>query len=387
MFTGKGKELSYEIGPIRPPSEAYSLLVRFTRNCPWNKCAFCNLYKRTRFEKRTIEEIRQDIDTIKSIHDRIREMSLARGGDGRTTQSLAEEICSDSAMNECYKSVAVWMYFGGRNVFIQDAHSLAMSPEGFLECLTYLRETFPGIERITSYARARTIAERLSVEDLVKMKRAGLTRLHIGFESGSDRVLAFMKKGATKAQQVECGQKIKASGIELSEYIILGLGGKAWWEEHALESADAINRIDPDYIRMRTLTVNRHMPLYEKIQNGDWLVPDPESLLREERLFIENLTNISSTIKSDHMLNLLEEVDGRLPGDKEKILSVIGRYFELSDERRLVFQFGKRLGAYRSIDDLHDVAVYDRIKKTMRELDSKAPGSVEKVISLLRETV
>ena len=385
MSTRKGKELSYEIGPIRPPSEAYSLLVRFTRNCPWNKCAFCNLYKRTRFQKRTIEEIKQDIDTIKNIHDHIREMSLARGWGGRTTQSLAQEICSNSAMNECYRSVAVWMYFGGKNVFIQDAHSLAMNPQGFLECLTYLKETFPGIERITSYARARTISERLSVEDLAKMRTAGLTRLHIGFESGSDRVLAFMKKGATKAQQIECGQKIKASGIELSEYIILGLGGKRWWEEHALESADAINRIDPDYIRMRTLTVNKHMPLYEKIQSNDFLVPDPEDVLHEERLFIDNLINISSIIKSDHMLNLLEEVDGQLPGDKEKILSVIDRYFELSDEERLVFKFGRRLGTYRSINDLHDVSVYNRVKKAMGEMNSKAPGSIERIISILHE--
>ncbi|HEY3278377.1 MAG TPA: radical SAM protein [Syntrophorhabdaceae bacterium] len=378
----EGKELFYEIGPIRPPSEAYSLLVRFTRNCPWNKCTFCNLYKKTRFQKRTIDEIKQDIDTIKSIHDHIKEMS---GGNGCTTRSLAEEICMNPSFNECYKSVAVWMYFGGKNVFIQDAHSLAMNPEAFLECLTYLKETFPGIERITCYARARTIAERLSVEDLIKMRSDGLTRLHVGFESGSDRVLAFMKKGVTKAQQIECGQKVKASGIELSEYIVLGLGGKTWSEEHAKESADAINRIDPDYIRMRTLTINRRMPLYEKIQSGDFPVPDPEDLLHEERLFIENLNNISSTVKSDHMLNLLEEVDGRLPGDKEKILSVIDRYFELSDEERLVFQFGRRSGTFRSTDDLRDIAVFDRIKKRMKEMNSRTPGKVEKILSILHE--
>ncbi len=377
----KGKELSYEIGPIRPPSEAYSLLVRFTRNCPWNRCAFCNLYKRTRFQKRTIEEIKQDIDTIKGIHDHIRDMSLARGWGGRTTRSLAQEICSNSAMNECYRSVAVWMYFGGKNVFIQDAHSLAMNPGSFLECLMYLKETFPRIDRITSYARARTISERLSVEDLVKMRRAGLTRLHIGFESGSDKVLAFMKKGVTKAQQIECGQKVKASGIELSEYVILGLGGKTWREEHAWESAYAINRIDPDYIRMRTLEVSKHMPLYEKIRSGEFLIPDPEGLLHEERLFIESLMDISSIVKSDHIGNLLEEVDGRLPGDKGKILSVIDRYFELNEEERGVFRFGRRLGALRSTDDLCDMSLYDRIKKTMEEMESKAPGSVEKAVS------
>lgn len=242
-----------------------------------------------------------------------------------------------------------------------------------------------GIERITCYARARTIAKRLSVEDLIKMRKDGLTRLHVGFESGSDRVLAFMKKGVTKAQQIECGQKVKASGIELSEYIVLGLGGKKWGEEHAKESADAINRIDPDYIRMRTLTINRRMPLHEKIKSGDFLIPDPEDLLHEERLFIDNLNNISSIIKSDHMLNLLEEVDGRLPGDKEKILSVIDRYFQLNDDERLVFQFGRRLGTYRSTNDLHDIAVFDRIKKRIKEMNSRTPGRVEKILSILHD--
>jgi radical SAM superfamily enzyme YgiQ (UPF0313 family) len=384
MSTGKEK-LSYEIGPIRPPSEAYSLLVRFTRNCPWNQCAFCNLYKGTRFQKRPVEEIKGDIDTIREIHDRIVDMSVARGLGGRVTRSLAEGILSDPSMNDCWQSVAVWMYFGGTHVFIQDAHSLTMSHDGFLECLTYLRERFPAIERITSYARARTIAERVSVEDLVKMRDAGLTRLHIGFESGSDRVLAFMKKGVTKAQQIECGQKVKASGIELSEYIILGLGGKAWWEEHALESADAINRIDPDYIRMRTLTVNRHMPLYEKIRSGEYLVMDPDDVIHEERLFVGSLTGITSIIKSDHMLNLLEEVDGRLPGDKEKILSVIDRYSGLNDEDRLIYKVGRRMGTYRAIDDLSDTSTYERVKRAMRQMDARSPGSVEKLVSLLHE--
>ena len=39
--------MKYEIGPIRPPSEAQSLLIRVTRGCHWNKCKFCGLYKNT----------------------------------------------------------------------------------------------------------------------------------------------------------------------------------------------------------------------------------------------------------------------------------------------------------------------------------------------------
>ena len=379
------RSLRYEIGPIRPPNEAYSLLLRFTRNCPWNKCLFCNLYKGKKFEKRPVEDIKRDISVVKAISDNIQQMSVEKGLGGRVTESLVEEIFSSYVVNECYKSVAVWMYFGGKNVFIQDAHSLTMDSDSFLETLHYLKETFPGIDRITSYARARTVATRMTVDTLKQFREAGLTRLHIGLESGSDKVLSFMKKGVTKAQHIECGRKIKESGIELSEYLILGLGGKGLMEEHAAESADALNQIDPDYIRMRSLMVHKQMPLFEKIQSGDFIIPGAEDLLHEERLFIEKLEGITSRIKSDHILNLLEEVDGRLPYDKKKMIDVIDRYFALDEEERLIFRFGRRSGIYRNIDDLKDELTHFRLKKSIKEMEVKAPGSVDSAVSLFIE--
>ncbi len=379
------KTLRYEIGPIRPPNEAYSLLMRFTRNCPWGKCAFCHLYKGRRFEKRKIDEIKRDVDTIKAICEELKQISLERGYSGRITESFIEEIFSSQTVNECYKSVAVWQFFGGRNVFIQDANSLAMKPEVVVEALSYLKEVFPSIDRVTSYARSRTIAKRLTPDDLVRLREAGLTRLHIGLESGCDEVLKYMNKGVTKAEHIAAGRKVKESGIELSQYIILGLGGRRWWREHALETADVLNRVNPDFIRFRTLTVLRNMPLYEKMQEGDFISPSAEEILNEEKLLIETLDGIDSYVKSDHILNLLEEVDGRLPGDKEKILAVIDRYFGLNSEQRLVYRFGRRSGIYRRLDDLGDELAYFRTKKAIKDMESKDPGSVERAISLLLE--
>ena len=379
------RSLRYEIGPIRPPNEAYSLLVRFTRNCSWNKCAFCQLYKGKRFEKRTIEEIRSDIDTIKAIHDDIKGLSVKKGFSGRITDSLVEGIFDSHIINESYKSVAVWMYFGCKNVFIQDANSLAMKPEVMMEALRYLRETFPSIDRVTSYARSRTIAKGVKAENLRKMKEAGLTRLHVGLESGNDALLKYMNKGVTREEHILCGKKVKEAGIELSEYVVLGMGGKKWWREHAIDTAAALNAIDPDFIRFRTLKLLRTMPLYEKMESGDFLLPDEEDILREERLLIENLEGITSYVKSDHILNLLEEIDGRMPSDKKKFLGTIDRYFGLAQEERLVYRFGRRSGIYRSLDDLRDELTFYRIKKSIREMEAKEPGSVEKTISLLLE--
>ncbi|HOP86597.1 MAG TPA: radical SAM protein [Syntrophorhabdaceae bacterium] len=379
------KSLRYEIGPIRPPNEAYSLLVRFTRNCPWNKCAFCHTYKGKRFEKRPLEEIKRDIDTIRAIYDDIIETSWKLGLGGKITEDFAENILSSVGYNDCYKSVLVWAYFGGKNVFIQDANSPAMNPLVMAEAIKYLKEKLPTVERITSYARSRTIAKRLRLEDLIRLRRAGLTRLHIGLESGSNFILKYVNKGVTKEEHIEAGKKVKESGIELSEYIVLGLGGRKWWQEHAMETADTLNKIDPDFIRFRTLKVLRDMPLYEKVEKGEFIIPHEEEILIEEKMLIENLSGIRSYIKSDHILNLLEEVDGRLPEDKEKLIGIIDKYLSFDEEKRLIFRFGRRAGIYRSLDDLNDELTYFRIKKELREMESKEPGSVEKTLSLLLE--
>lgn len=377
--------MRYEIGPIRPPNEAYSLLVRFTRNCPWGKCAFCRSYKQKRFEKRSVEEIQEDIDIIRQIRDDIVALSWEKGFGGAINDSLIDLIFSTPAYNEYFKSVAIWLYFGGKNVFIQDANSLVMKPDDFIDALAYLKEKFPSIDRVTSYARSRTIAKRLTTEDLVRMRGAGLTRLHIGLETGSDFLLKYMSKGVTKDEHIECGRKVKESGIELSEYVVLGLGGKKWWKEHATETADALNKINPDFIRFRTLKVLRDIPLYQKVESGDFLILHEEEILVEEKYLIERLEGITSAIKSDHILNLLEEVDGKLPEDKKRILAVIDDYFSLSDEQRLVFRFGRRAGMYRKISDLQDELTYFRIKKAIKEIEEKEPGSVEKTLSLLLE--
>lgn len=377
--------LRYEIGPIRPPSEAYSLLVRFTRNCPWNKCEFCHLYKGKKFEKRPLDEIRKDIDTIKKICEEIKSLSWKAGFGGEINPTLVERILSDNSYNECMRSVAVWLYFGGKHVFIQDANSLVMKADALVEALQYLKNTFPSIDRVTSYARSQTISQLWSVEELKRVKEAGLTRLHLGLESGSDFLLKYMKKGVTKAEHIRAGRMIKESGIELSEYVVCGMGGRKWWREHALETADALNQIDPDFIRFRTLKVLRGMLLYKKVESGDFEIAHEEEILREIRLLIEHLEGIASHVKSDHILNLLEEVDGKLPEDKGRLIATIDRYFALDDEQRLVFRLGRRAGMYRSLNDLQDELAYARLRKAIREMEEREPGSVEKQLSLLLE--
>jgi radical SAM superfamily enzyme YgiQ (UPF0313 family) len=375
----------FEQGPIRPPSEAKSLLIRVTRNCPWNKCAFCHTYQGCKFEFRTVEDIRNDIEAVRGIAEEIRALSWRTGEGGSVSREVVAAIFSNEHLyGDAFRSVAAWLYYGGDSVFLQDADSLILKPDDLLEVLRFIREAFPQVSRITSYCRSKT-AKRRSVEELRKLREAGLTRIHIGLESGSDPVLKFIRKGVTAAEHIEGGKHVVASGISLCEYVMPGLGGERWSQEHAVETARVLNEINPDFIRLRSLQVRRGTALYDRMQKGEFKPLGDEDVLREIRVFIEHLEGISSTLISDHILNLLEELEGRLPEDKEKMLATIDRYFALSDEDRMIYRLGRRRGFYRRMDDLSDPEVYDRLKAVVGRYAAQNPGQIDRDLDQIRQ--
>lgn len=376
------ESMTFEQGPIRPPNEARSLLLRFTRNCPWNQCLFCPVYKKRKFSLRTVEEIKQDIQTARDIADDIKALSWKLGYRGEVTDEVISYVFNKGYYSEQYASIAMWMYYGTGACFLQDADNLVMKTSDLVEALTFLREKFPEIKRVTTYSRSRTVV-RKSVESLKKIREAGLDRVHIGLESGYDPVLKFMRKGVSAAQHIEAGRKVIEAGMELSEYVMPGLGGQKWWREHAIETAKVLNQINPHFIRLRSLRVPKRVPLYEKVKDGSFVMQTDDMLAEELKLFIENLEGITSTVTSDHIMNLLEEVSGKLPEDKEKMLEVIRRYQELPDKDRLIYRVGRRGGAYRSIDDLwRDPVTYKKIENLIHDIESdKGIDGVEEFIT------
>lgn len=362
---------SFEQGPIRPPNEARSLLLRLTRNCPWNQCQFCPVYKKRKFSLRTVEEIKEDIQTARDIADEIKALSWRLGSAGEVTDQVISPILNSSQYSESYRSIAVWLYYGTGACFLQDADNMIMKTRDMVEVLEFLREKFPEITRVTTYSRSRTVV-RKSIESLAKIHMAGLDRVHIGLETAYDPLLKLMKKGVTGAQHIEAGRKLVEAGIELSEYVMPGLGGQEMWREHATATAKALNQINPHFIRLRSLRVPSHVPLYQKLEDGSFTMQTDDMLAEEIKLFITTLEGITSTVTSDHIMNLLEEVSGRLPDDKEKMLEVIRKYQELPDAERIVYRIGRRGGAYRSIDDLNrDPVTYEKLKKLVHDISSK----------------
>ncbi len=342
----------FEQGPIRPPSEADSLLIRITRNCPWNHCTFCPVYKGTKFSLRPAEHVKQDIDAVARHITAIIRMRGATGQvsrndlhDYRSTLAPADHPAFHAALN--------WYACGMRSIFLQDGNSLIIPPRELIDILTHLKNRFPMIDRITSYARARTIA-RISDDDMAAFAAAGLNRIHIGMESGSDAVLKRVRKGTDKATHIKAGQKVKKAGIELSEYVMPGLGGRELSEVHAFETADVLNRINPDFIRLRSLAIPGHVPLYEEFASGKFGKLTDEMTAKEILLFLESLDGITSTVKSDHILNLFQEIDGKLPEDKARMTGIIRRFLGMDPTRRMRYQVGRRLGLFSRLDDLND---------------------------------
>jgi radical SAM superfamily enzyme YgiQ (UPF0313 family) len=335
--------LPYEQGPIRPPSEAHSLLIRVTRNCPWNRCEFCGVYTGRKFELRSVDDIKEDILRAAVFHSQ-------RG-------SLI------------------------KTAFLQDANSMIMRTRELVEVIRFLKEVFPTIERITSYGRSHTLARR-SVEELKELKEAGLSRIHVGLETGYGDLLSYVKKGCTPEQHVVAGCKVKEVGISLSEYVILGLGGKKWWRQHAVETARVLNQINPDFIRIRTMNVRPDTPLYEKMVHGEWQRLNDEEMIVEEQLLLENLDGISSYFASDHMVNLLMELNGKFPEDKERLLSIVKRYLQLPPQEKLHFMVGRRLGNYACLDDLKNAAARARVDEAIERLQRNFNGDIERAMAM-----
>jgi hypothetical protein len=286
--------------------------------------------------------------------------------------------------NDSFRNVALWLYGGGENVFLQDANSLIMNTEDLVQVITYLRETFPKIKRVTSYARSQT-AMKKKTSELVELRQSGLNRLHIGLESGYDPVLEFMNKGETADQHIKGGRKVVQAGISLSEYVILGLGGRDLSALHAKYTAKALNEINPEFIRTRTLIINNKVPLSSDVTSGKFIRATDEEIIREQRILIDSL-KVNSHYISDHVSNLLPELEGQLPADKGKLLAILSRFEALPPLEKANFMIGRRVGLYKTLNDIADAQrheLVEQIKFKLTKADKKLDPAI--IFSLMED--
>lgn len=371
---------TFEVGPIRPPSEASSLLLRVSRNCPWNRCTFCPVYKCERFSLRSLDEILGDIDGLAAAAERVRQ---AAGGGNEVTvvgSALVRELVFT---DPTALPVAVFLAAGGRSAFLQDADSLVLPPGQLVRVLAHLRAAFPSLQRITTYARARTLVRR-SVDELRALREAGLNRIHVGLESGDDEVLRIVDKGVTAEQQIEAGKRVNAAGMELSLYVMPGLGGRKLSAQHARETARVLCEIDPAFVRLRSLAVAPGTPLAEARERGEFEPLDDLEMVVEIRALVAGLEGIHSRLVSDHVLNLLGELDGKLPDDRPALLAQLDTFLALDAEQQQLFTIGRRLGLLQRPLDLFDEQLAARVRAARERLATTYGGDLDRAIDELR---
>lgn len=272
--------MRYE-GPIyRPPSEADSLLIQATVGCPHNKCSFCMVYKDgVPFKVRPTAEIKADLDE-------------------------ARKVCGERV----------------RTIFFPAGNTIAMPAAALAEICQYSYDLFPNLRRITVYGSAQYIRLK-GLEKLQLLAQAGLGRIHVGLESGDDEILARISKGSNRQVQIAAGQMLRQAGIEVSEYVMLGLGGRERSHQHAKATATAVNAIQPYFLRLRTFVPKINTPLLTQVLDGSFQMLTPHEVIRETRDLLAGIT-VATRVTSDHYTNYVN-VEGQLPNDKETMLRAL----------------------------------------------------------------
>ena len=273
--------IHYEGRIFRPPSEAHSLIIQSTIGCSHNGCTFCDMYKEKAFRIRPVIDVLFDIDEARRLYPRIDRVFLADG---------------DALMRKSAETVSI---------------------------LEHIKTIMPECERVTSYASPKSVLTK-TPDELRALAEAGLSMAYLGLESGSDKVLAHVNKGATAKEIIAAGLMLKAAGIKLSVTAISGLGGKADMREHALETARALSEIKPDYIGLLTLMFEGDTPLEREWREGRFELLDAREVAEETKLLLEHIDSEGSVFRSNHASNYLA-LAGTLNGDKEKLIAKLER--------------------------------------------------------------
>ncbi len=274
---------------IRPPVEAYSILIPVTGGCSWNQCRFCGTYK--------------------GVYGGIQDYAI------RPLEDVKKDIDFYSRKN--YK---------GFPVFLAGGNPTSVPTEYLVEVVKYVREKIDGVKRISCYAKALDILRKTD-EELKELAEAGLDIVYMGLESGSSMILRIMKKGTNAESMIKAGKKILNAGIKLSLYIIIGLGGKKLSDEHVKGTARVITEINPTIFRFRTLNILPNTPLWKEWKSGEFKLLSPVENLKEERAIIAKLgPNVNSQVFNDHVSNYCSIESANIKEDREMFLKTLDSF-------------------------------------------------------------
>jgi len=277
---------------IRPPSEAYSMIIQVTVGCSHNMCTFCGTYKDQKFRIKDMPTIKRDID---------------------------------EASNCGYPFT---------KAFLADGDVLILPNETILEIIAYIREKNPKITRIGVYGNTKAILKK-TPEELTELKKAGLGIIYQGIESGNETILRKVRKGALPHKMIETAHKVMDADILLSQTVLLGLGGTEMSREHATDTGRLLGEMSPDFAGALTVMLIPGTPLYADMRAGRFSLPDKFGMLEELRLMIQNM-NVRKRcfFTSNHASNYLP-IRAWIPDDQKKVLTMISEVLKKRDESLL----------------------------------------------------
>jgi len=274
---------------IRPPVEAYSVLIAVTGGCNWNRCRFCGTYK-------GIYGTTQDY-AIRPLEDVLKDIDL-----------YAEKN------------------YHGYPVFLAGGNPTSAPTDYLVKIIKYVRIKMKNVQRVSCYAKALDILRKTD-EELKQLAEAGLDIVYMGLESGSSEILRIMKKGTNSESMIKAGKKVLKAGIKLSLYVMLGLGGKKLSEDHVKGTARVITEINPTIFRFRTLNVMPNTPLWGDWKSGDFELLSPVECLIEERDIIAKLgENVSSQVFNDHVSNYCSLESSNIKIDRKAFIKTLEFY-------------------------------------------------------------
>ncbi|HEY7695817.1 MAG TPA: radical SAM protein [Nitrososphaeraceae archaeon] len=274
-------ELGYDYPLYRPPSEANSVIFQVTLGCSFNKCSFCNMYRTKEYSERPWEEIKSEIDIV--------------------SKSLPQT----------------------ERIFLADGDAINLRTEKLVQILDYIREKFPNIQRISSYAMPKNLMQK-SQEELTQLHRRGLNMLYIGIETGNDLLLKKITKGATSKSIIDACTRAKKSGFIISCMIILGIGGKKYSVDHIKETAKVVSAVSPDFLAALTLIIEDGVyDEFMKKFDEPFETLDDSLILNELELLLNDINPTASMVfRANHASNVYS-IGGNLPEDKQKMLSLV----------------------------------------------------------------
>lgn len=286
--------MKYEGMIIRPPSEAHSLLLQVTVGCSHNKCTFCGTYKGEKFRIKSFEEIEEDI-----------------------------------------LEAASWGPID--RVFLCDGDALIVPQRKLLPVLEAINRNIRGVQRIGTYANAKSVL-RKTPKELKELREKGLKIAYLGVETGNEKILDKINKGADYEELVKAGRMLKEAGITLSVTVLLGIGGKEKSLEHAKDTARILTEMDPEFVGALTVMVIPGTPLYQEMKEGSFELPDVFGLLEELRMMISESNFTDCFFTSNHASNYVP-LRIQLPRDKEEALRLLTDIIQSKNRRVLRPEF------------------------------------------------